>query len=84
MARRSLPWREWHEKDSKPENECGHELQSDGDAPRSLALSRSSPTDIVGTIIDPEGDHDPERNSKLLECNKAPTDLRRGEFSTEN
>ena len=72
--------REGHEKDPDAQHYRGHELQRERDAPRGLALRRAGAADEVRAVVDPEGDHDAERDRELLECDKRAADFWRGDL----
>lgn len=55
-----LPRREWHEQNTNPEDDGGNKLESQRDTPCSGALSFTRAANVVGAIVDPEGDHDTE------------------------
>ena len=58
--------REWHEQDAGTQNNCRHKLQCERNSPRRLVLGSPSPTDEVRAVVDPEGDHDAERDREWL------------------
>ena len=59
--------REWHEQDSNTQNNGRNKLKRNWDAPRSLTLSSSHATNVVGSVVDPEGNHDTEGDCELLQ-----------------
>lgn len=65
-----VPRREWHEKNTDAENDGRNELKSKRKTPCSFALCRASAADVVGAVVDPEGDHDTERDGELLESDE--------------
>lgn len=80
----SVPGRMRHEENTDSENERRHELQTKGDPPCSLMLGSAGPANEVRAIVDPEGDHDAERDGELLKSDQASTDFRRGQLGTED
>jgi len=63
-------WGEWHPHHSDDEDEGWDELEADGHEPCGVGLGlECSASDVVGSVVDPETDHDAECNSKLLQCN---------------
>lgn len=59
-------WREWHEPDAESEN-AGWDTLNDGwKSPGHVGLSLAGATDVVGSVTDPEGNHDTENGSELV------------------
>lgn len=71
-----------HEQNTDPEDNSRDELQRKRNAPCSFALSYARPTDEVGTIINPEGNHDTECDGELLKGDKTSSDLGRCKLGT--
>ena len=69
-------WGERHPYHSDYEDECWHELKADRYEPCGVGLGlEGGASDVVGSVVDPETDHDAECNSKLLQCNQSTTNL---------
>ena len=69
-------WRERHPDHSDDENECWHELKADRYEPCGVGLGlEGGASDVVGSVVDPETDHDAEGDGKLLQCNQSTTNL---------
>jgi len=75
-----LPWGERHKDNTNTENDGRYELQAQRNTPCNFALAASSATDIVGSVVYPEGDQDTECDSKLLKSDQTATDFRRRKF----
>ena len=69
--------REGHENHTDAKKDGRSKLESEGKKPCSLLLFPASATNVVGTIVDPETDHDTKRNAQLLETDKSATDFGR-------
>jgi hypothetical protein len=67
--------RERHPKHTDEKNGSGYELNADGHEPGSIGLIVAGSADVVGSIVDPEGDHDTEGNGQLLAGYKSTTNL---------
>ena len=73
--------RKRHEDHPHPERKAGDQLQTDGHEPGGVGLGGASAADVVGAVVDPEGDHDAGSNGELLEGDKGAADFRGGDFS---
>ena len=71
-----------HEDCAESQNNRGNELESKRNTPCGLALCRTRATDEVRAVVNPEGYHDAEGDSKLLKSDKRATNFRRSKFGT--
>lgn len=69
--------RKRHEDHTDTEKNSGGKLESERKKPCSLFLSSSSAANVVGTVVDPETDHDTQGDAQLLETDKRTTHFRR-------
>lgn len=59
-------WREGHEPDTESENAGWDTLYNGWKSPGHIRLFLAGATDVVGSVTDPEGDHDTKNGSELL------------------
>lgn len=63
VLRTDVPRREGHEENTDSENNSGDDLETEGDTPCSFALCLARSSDVVHTVVDPEGHHDTKGDS---------------------
>jgi hypothetical protein len=69
-------WGEGHPYHSDEKDESWDKLKADGYEPCGVGLRlECGASDVVGSVVDPEADHDTECNGELLQCYKSATDL---------
>lgn len=66
-----------HEKHTDEQNDRRRQLQAQRDQPGGLALGVSSAADVVGAVVDPEGNHDSKLDRELLDTNQHASNFRR-------
>jgi len=71
---------ERHERHARKQNQSREELQTNGDEPGGVGLRRTRAADVVGTVVDPEGDQNPETDGELLEGDKGAANFRGSDF----
>lgn len=74
------PRREGHEDHAEEEDQRRHQLQAQRHQPGRVALGVAGAADVVGSVVDPERDHDTELNRELLDADQHATDFGRGTF----
>ena len=72
---------EGHEYHAYAEQDCGRELQAQGHEPSCFLLGASRAADEVRAVVDPEGNHDSERDAELLQTDKRAADFGRCNLS---
>lgn len=71
-----LTRREGHGRHTEEEDVAGDDLDADGDEPGGVTLVvELSAADEIGTVVDPERDHDAEGDGELLQRNEGSTDF---------
>lgn len=59
-----------HEERAETKDECRHKLQRNWNAPCRFLLRLPRTADEVCAVVNPEGDHDTERDRELLQGDK--------------
>ena len=56
-------------------NESGKKLEAERHQPGSVFLGGAGATNVVGAVVDPEGDHDTGSDGKLLQADQSTSDF---------
>lgn len=69
------PRAEGHEHHSDTENNSRRQLQAQRNEPGRVLLSTACAADVVGSVVNPEGNHDAKRDGQLLQTHQGSSDL---------